>query len=716
MITVIKQVDYVFECFTELQVQNKLDSHHRRSSHVGTSSLDSSSIYALLSFDSSPENGNSNHISCKADSCSVQMDCLQSTYCTDSILVRENAKCHCKKETASDVDRTSVVSAVPNFYVDSISAAAMKKQVVASLPGAETSNRVQSQTSKDNSPDLSAKDNVSATNGLISVGGDIAELPSVGDKASLHGISARVQQHCPEVNRRRYSCGDQLAATWWRLLDNAASFSDLRGLPRSLSRFCCTTWRTFTGVKSPCVDVSKVGRVDHLQPCSRRNTDTADASAEDERVKQTVKPWWHKPVSPDRRRLIEMSSDVGNSSPCEDSPCKQMSVHCETEADSQLSDDDAGSYVSVRVDCRSDNVPSLSNCDILDLHAASVSLLELPQKPAVCRCKQDQKRDGDVWEFLPVSSISNCCPSVHISRSLPHTVHSDATVQPTKYVQASIHCRGSPDSVAPRCISLPHSEQLQQSTSGYINLSFGLQSSRLDQSTSLTSSCNSFSYRHPAKISAEINSRPNSGTNLTTPVDILAVHSAFFDKDRLTCDSSSSSEELHTDKHSRKSSNCVLQLIQGSLTKADKEPALPATVAAKCDVGAAQSSTEPIAVSVSSAYHQSPSVHRLPSPDVPPPPVPDDTTTSRLFALCHTALAEHLPLSMSLDSDPLAQSGLSLVKSRAAPKKSASLSSSYSAGDHRHYDGPTMKSSLNEMSSDSAKLSAKIPSHRPRHG
>ena len=732
-------------------MSDELNTCHRRSSHTGTSSLDSSSIYALLNFDSSPENGCTDYMTSDRDSLTVPVSRLRPACCKDGIHVGKNVKYQCKKETDNEAHRTSftsLVSAVPNQYVDSLSSAVGKKQLIISLPDAETSKRVQSKTSEDKC--LSVKDKLSVCNGLMSLlsaGSDDTVLPTSSDKVLLHHDAAQAEQ-CPEISRRRYSCGDQLAATWWRLLDHAASFSDLRGLPGSLSRFCCSTWRTFTGVKSQCIDVSKVGNVSPLQP-SETSRPGVDASDGVEIMEQSVSPWWHKPVSPDRRRLIEIGSDIESSSVCEDSPnkvgCNRVLLDnaqnlCETGDDSQLSDSDgAGSYVSLRVNCKSSgtchkvaqaahcgkNLPPHchSNCDILEEDDSLFAVVEHPAKQTINKQERAQRQTGDRQKMSPAASISICDPSVHVSQSSEYTICSCTAVQPSCCGPAIVPCQSSTHSLSSgRCL-LTQSNQLLQSNNGYINLSLGVQPSSLDRQSVTNSTY--FSHERPAEISTETKSVPNLGNDCTVSVDSFAVHAPCSSgKETLSCDSSLSLEEPLTDKFSRKSSNRLLRLIRRSSAKAHKQPAFPVTysaVAGECNMDCTDSpvvvSAGSVAVTVTTSAADSdhpPNVHRLPSPNVPPPPVPDDSATSRLFQLCHTSFSEHSPMNVSLDSDPLSQyEDLSVVRSCSAAKRSTTLSSSYSAGDKRYYDSQSLKSSMNE---DSMRMLTRIPSHRQRHG
>ena len=728
-----------------MQSRDELNTYHRRSSHTGTSSLDSSSIYALLSFDSSPENECTNS---DADSLTVPVDRLRPVYCKDV----EKVKCRRKQETSKEGDRTSVTSlvpAVPNQYINSLSSTVGKKHLIVSLPNADESKCTESKTSEDNSVRFSVKDKLSVCNGLMSLlsanGDNIEEpVPASSDKVLLRNDATQAEQ-CQEINHRRYSCGDQLAATWWRLLDRAASFSDLRVLPRSLSRFCCSTWRTFTGVKSQCIDVSQVG---NIQPSdtSRLNVNGINSSVGDEITEQSVSPWWHKPVSPDRRRLIDIGSDV-ESSLCEDSPrkvdCNRVLLDnaqnlCKTVPDGQLSDSDGGgSYVSLRVNCKSStchNVPHPgedmphhfhADCDILDEEDTSV--MELPTKQTVNRRQHAQKQTGNIQSQSAVAAVLNCGSSVQSSQSSASTTCTCAAVQPTHCCAAVMPPQSFTHSLSSGSCSVTQSDQLLQPNNGYINLSLGTQSSSFNRQSVVDRQRNSsFSGRgQPAKISAETKSVPNLGSDSSVPLDVLAVHvPCSVGKEKLSCDSSSSSVETLLDKFSLKSSNRLLRLIRRSSTKAHKHPVLSATNSAVLTESSMNStelsavnSADAVTVTVrssSTGNDQQPVVHRLPSPDVPPPPVPDDSATSRLFQLCHTSFSEHLPLNMPLDSDSLSQyEDLSVVKSCTAAKKTAALSSSYSAGDKRYYDNQSLKCSTNE---DNIRLLARIPSRRRGHG
>lgn len=710
-------------------MQDELNTYHRRSSHAGSSSLDSSSIYALLSFDSSPEKKCTNCSNPDTDSLMTPVDRLKPVFCKDGIRDGDNVKYRHKKETRNEAERssvTSLVSAVPNHYIDSSSSAIGKKQLVVSLPDAE-----QSRTPEDSSVHLSVNDEMSTCNGLTllpSAGGDDRVLSACSNKTSLANDDVAATEQCPEINRRRYSCGDQLAATWWRLLDRASSFSDLRVLPRSLSRLCCSTWRTFTGVKSPCIDVSKVGNVGPLQPCetSRLNSNRVNASVGDEVMEQSVSQWWHKPVSPDRRRLIEIS-DVENSSVYEDSPRKvndnAQSV-CESVRDSQLSDSDsAGSYVSLRVNCRSsprhklihnthcgNGIPR-ADCDILDDSDTHFTAVELPTNHGQ---EHVPKQTGDVQELFSSVTISNGSSPVSVSRSSLSTTCT--AVQSMNCGLTAMPCKSFTRSLSSRRCSETPNDQLSQSNNGYINLSLGLQSCSSDrQSATFLSNGSSPNHVHPAKISTETKSVPNLGNDSVMLLDSLSVHAACSaGKERLSCDNSTSSDESTTDRLSRKSSNRLLRLIRCASAKSHKQPATYSAGVANHTESPAVGSADSSAITVSCSAggnDEQPYVHRLPSPNVPPPPVPDDTATSRLFQLCRTTLSEHLPMNISADSDTLSQyEDLSLMKSCAAAKKSSTLSSSYSAGDKQHYD------SMNQTYSDNIRLSAQIPTHRHRHG
>jgi len=725
-------------------VQDELNTCHRRSSHAGTS-LDSSSIYALLSFDSSPQNGCTDCINSDADSLTTPVDRLKPIFGKDGVRAGDKIKYRHKKETGNETERTSVtslVSAVPNHYIDSSSTVVGKKQLVVSLRDANVSKCTQSRTSENSSLRLSDEDETGSMS-----------LPSAGDDGVLYASKetsfsndAAAAEQCPEINHRRYSCGDQLAATWWRFFDRASSFSDLRVLPRSLSRLCCSTWRTFTGVKSPCIDVSKVGNVGPLQSCetSRLNVNAVTASVGDEIMEHSMSQWWHKSVSPDRRRLIDISSDVENSSVYEDSPrkvdCKRVSLGsaqnaCETVTDSQLSDSDSGgSYVSLRVNCKSsacrkvlhtslcdENVshPCRTDCDIPDDNDTLFSVLELPTKHREERVLQ---QTGDMQELSSAAPIFNDGPPIPVSQSSSST-GSYAAVQPTHFGPPVLPCQGFTRSLSSHSCSPKPTDELLQSNNGYVNLSLGLQSCSLDrQSATFLSSSSSPSHAHPANVSTEAKSVPNLRNNSVVLLDNLAVHTPYSSrKERLSCDNSVSSEEPSMDKLLRKSSNRLLRLIRRSSTKARKELATCSSMVFECSTNHTESPavgpTDSIAVSVSSSVagnDEPPNVHRLPSPDVPPPPVPDDSATSRLFQLCHTPFSEHLPMNISADSVTLSQyEDLSLMKSCAAARKSANLSSSYSAGDRQHYDSQSLKSSANDEHSDN-RLLARIPTHR--HG
>jgi len=726
-------------------VRDELNAYHRRSSHTGAASLHSSSIYALLNFESSPENGCTDCINSDVDSLTIPLDRLRSVYCNDGVHICENVEYHHEQGTSNEADRTSVSglsSAEPSQYIDRLSSTGGKKQLVVSLPDADTSTCTQSKTSDNNS--LPLKDKRYLCNGLtslLSVDNDDAVLPSNGDKVLLRHDAARAKQ-CPEVNHRRYSCGDQLAATWWRLLDHAASFSDLRVLPRSLSRFCCSTWRTFTGVKSPCIDVSKVGSVGPLQSSenSALNINGLNTCIRDEVVKQSINQWWHKPVSPDRRRLIEINSDVESNCLCDNSPrkvdCSRVFDNaqnlCETVADSQLSDSDGGgSYVSLRVNCnssvchrvlhstpRSESVLRCchADCDMLDEDDHLCSVMELPTKQTVNLQKDAQIQTTDTHALSPMTSVLNSGWSVDFSQSsLSSTTCSCVTGSSTHCGPAVLPCRHS--SHLGSC-SLKQSEHLLQPNNGYVNLSLGIQSSSLDRQSATCISNSSLSNdEQPANISAQTRLVPNVGNDSTVPLDKLAVHvPCSVRKERLSCDDSSFSNESPIHKLSRKSSNHLLRLIRRSSTKAHKQSVLPA----ECDVNNTHSPTDDLTDSVavtvnsSAAGNDQPQNVRLPSPSVPPPPVPDDYTTSRLFRLCHTSSSERMPINVTINSDQLTlYEEPSSLKTFTAAKNNSTLSSSYSAGDRQHYESQSLKSSINE---DSIKLSAKMPSHRHRHG
>jgi len=719
-------------CLTELRIQDELNTCHRRSSHTGTSSLDSSSIYALLSFDSSPENGCTDCINSDTDSLTTPTDRLRPGFCRDGFQVGDNIKFRYKKETSNEAERTSIsslASAVPNQYIDSLSSVIGKKQLVVSLTDVDASKRAQSKTPENSLPHLSVEDEISMCNGLMpvpSAGGDYGVLSAGSKKTSLPDEEA-VAEPCPEINHRRYSCGDQLAATWWRLLDRATSFGDLRVFPRSLSRLCCSTWRTFTGVKTPCIEVSKVGNDSPVQPCETRlNTNGAIASVGDDIMRQSGSPWWNKSVSPDRRRLIEIGSDVENSSVCQDSlrkvDCKRASLDsaqkcCETVTDSQLSDSDsAGSYVSLRVNCKSTtchNVPHTchTDCDIPDDSDTLFSVLQVPTMHV-----PKQAVDGDTEETSSASSIFNCGPPAVVSPLSSCTVCSRAPVQPI----TTMPCQSFMCSLSSSNCSVTPSDHLLQSNNGYVNLSLGLQACSLDRQSVTFSPNRSFHSRaHPAKVSTETKSVPNVGNDSVVLLDNLAVHVPHSSsKGRLSCDNSVSSNEPEPsiDNFSWKSSNRLLRLVSRCSTKAHKQPALPATCSASVAECNTNTNTPSDYITVTVAGNdEPPNVHRLPSPNVPPPPVPDDAATSRLFRLCHTSYSEHLPMNISANSDTMSQyEDLSMMKSYTAARKSVTLSSSYSAGDKQHCDNQSLKSSINEMYSD--KLSTRIPAHRQRHG
>jgi len=712
-------------------VRDEENAYHRRSSHAGTSSLDSSSIYALLSFDSSPETGFKDCTNSDVDSLSVPASQFRPLCCKEGVHVADSVKYRHRKEMGDETDDVSVsglISAVPNDYIDSVSIR-KKKQLIVSLPSAGTC--AQSKTSGGSS----VKDKMPACNGLLSSGEDNADLAAASDKTLLGGDAPAAQR---ESNRRRYSCGDQLTATWWRFLDHATSLSDLRGLPRSLTRFCCSTWRTFTGVKSPCIDVSRASNVDPLQPGESCKLNRASACAAV--TEQTVSPWWHKPLSPDRRRLIEIGSDLENSSVCEDSPAKGMSIDnalslCETVSDSQLSDsdddDDGGSYVSLRVDCKStnchkvtdaafhsENVPSRrhSDCDILDEDNSAASAADWV---AESLHENAQNRTGDIDKLFPAASVSDSTISVDAPQSLPSAVFSSTAVQPTDSSLASRSHHRFTRSLCSGASSLTRSDQFLPSNSGYINLSLGLQSSSLDsRSATLFTSGTSCHEQPCTEISAEVYSVPNLGTGSIPPLDNLAVHSTA-GKERQSRGSVSSSDDSVMDKFSRRSSSRLLQLIRRSSTKAQKQHELPATSSAAAaenyvlDDSSTVGSTDSVSVaslrSCSGNSQPALTVHRLPSPNGPPPPVPDDSTTSRLFTLCHTersSISERLSMDVSIDSG-LSSSQYEDLRCPVA-KTGATLSASYSAGDRRHCDG------MQDSSSDSARLLA--PTSAYRHG
>ena len=715
---------------TELQVRGELNEYHRRSSHAGTSSLDSSSIYALLSFDSSPDNEHKDCRCTSSDVGSLTVPADLPLYCKEGIRVADSVKYQHRKELGDEADEVSgsgLVSAVPNDYIDSLSI--RKKQLVVSLPSAHDSQCAQSKTSVDSSVRLCMKNKPATCNGLMSslfpAGGDDPDLPSGGYGTSLHSDAAQMER-CSEAAPRPYSCGDQLTATWWRLLDHATSISDLRGLPRSLSRFCCSTWRTFTGVKSPCIDVSKLSNTDSPQPCesSGHNINRASTCAVDEVMEKSLNPWWHKPpVSPDRRRLIDIGSD---SSVCGDSPAKRVSLDnaqslCQRVSESQLSDsDDGGSYVSLRVDCEStnchevpdatlysENVPNRCRTDgnIRDEDNTFVSVMELP---ATWMDEDAQKQTGDTQKLFPAASVSNST-SLDVSQSPCF----DAAVQPM-FSDPGHWCTSSRCSGA---ISLTQSDQFLPSHNDYINVSLGLQSCSLDsRSATLFANGTSSDRGRPAEISAETNSVPKFGSDSILQLDNLAVHAPrSAGEGRLSCNSSSSSDEPLVDKLSWTSSNRLLRLIRRGSTKAQKQPVivLPTTSSAVVAERCANSTvlTDSVAVTAGSSTtagnSRPPSVHRLPSPNVPPPPVPDGLATSRLFRLCHTSVSEHSPMAdVSVDSD--VSSHYEELPCVSSAKNGAGLSASYSAGDKRHCD--------NEMSTDSVRLLARTASHRHRHG
>ena len=646
-----------------------------------------------------------------------------------------------KKETNNETERTSVaslVSAVPNHYIDSLSSAIGKRQLVVSLPDASVSQCAQTGSSS-----VRRLSDNNEANGLMSVRSAAAAAAAAADdddddddgmlSASSKNTSlpsdaaaAAAEQCPPEISRRRYSCGDQLVATWWRLLDRAASFSDLRVLPRSLSRLCCSTWRTFTGVKSPCIDVSQVGNVGPLQPCeaSRLSVNGASACSGDE---ESTSQWWHKPVSPDRRRLIDISSDAENSSLCEDSPrkldCKRVSSDsaqsaCETAT--ELSDSDSGgSYVSLRVNFKptachktslcDENLPRSchTDCDDPDDSETVCSVVELPTER---RQELVIRQTGNMQELSSAGGV----PVVPVTQvSSPSTTYCSATVQPMR-------CPSITRSLSSRSCSVKPSAQVLQSNNGYINLTLGLQScSSRRQSATFLSNASSPTHAHPADVSTQAKSVPHLGTDSVTLLDDLAVHSP------CSAGNSTSFDEPLTDKFSRKSSNRLLRLIRRGSAKAQKQTTLAVTnssVVTECNAHSTEPSdvgqTDFITVSVSSACDESPNVHRLPSPNVPPPPVPDDSATSRLFQLCHTSVSQHMPMNVSAGSDTLSPyEDLSVMRScAAASRNNASLSSSYSAGDRRYYDSHPLKCNMVEMYSDGGRLSARLPAHRHRHG
>jgi len=676
------------------------------------------------------------------------VDRLSPGYYKDGINVGEGAKYYCKKERSRDADRTSVtssLSAVPNHYIDSLSVG--KKQLVVSLPDADASEYAQSKTSEDSSKCCSVEDKLSTCNGvmsLLSTTGDSTALLVNRDKVSLPSDAANAE-HCSEVSYRRYSCGDQFAATWWRLLDHAASFSDLRGLPRSLSRFCCSTWRTFTGVKSACIDVSKVGVADPLQPseASRLNVSGLNSAAGDNVVVQSVSPWWHKPVSPDRRKLIETGSE--SSSVCGDSPYK---VNCnqalldnapnpyEAVTDGHLSDSDGGgSYVSLRVHCQSSMVPQHttlcdenvsqcrhSSCDILNEDDTLLSAIELSAKQTMNGQDNAQKQIVDVHNQFQAASGLNCGTSVPVSRTSPSTMGSCISAKSTHCDLAVRPCPSFTYSFCTDNCSLPQSDQLLHPNNGYVNLSLGMQSSSLDkQSATFLSDSNASSHGQSAKVSAETKSVPDLGNDPTVELDKVAVHvPCSANKERLSCNSSLSSSEPVIDKSS-KSLNRLMRLIRRSSTKAHRQSVLPATyssIVAEGKVNVSESprisTVDPVAVAFTLRNDQLSNVHRLPSPSVPPPPVPDDSTTSRLFHLCHSSVTENLPIVTSIDNDSLSHyEDLSFLKACSTAKKNATLSSSYSAGDKQHYESQSLKSSTND---NNIRLLSRTPSHHRGHG
>lgn len=661
-------------------MRDELDTYHRRSSHAGASSLDSSSVYALLTFDSSPDKGCTECISSDVT--------VPAVYSKDAISVSENMKCP-KKETCNEADHVSgLVSAVPNHYIDA--EFVRKKQLLASLPSPDSSKSVQSETSGNSSECLSVKEKVSVRNGLTSTGSGNAGLPARTDKTSLNNATTHAEQ-CHEVNCRRYSCGDQLTATWWRLLDHAASFSDLRGLPRSLSRFCCSTWRTFTGVKSPCIDVS---RVDDTDPDESSRLST-NSSAGDRVTDHSVNPWWHKAVSADRRRLIDFGSDVECSSVCEESPAKQIVVdnvenQREIISGSQLLDIDyGGSYVLLRVNFRSKNCQknvsnhNHSDCDILN-----------------------DDSTGDPKVELPTNSSSSA-------------ILYGESVQPALCNLASQSDRSSGSSC------LTRSDQFLQPHNGYVNLALGMQSHSLDRRL-VKSLSNSSPHRHGQP--AETSSVPNSANESAVPLESLTENvSCSVGKERLLSDSSLSSDEPPTNKSSWKSPNRLLQLIRCGSIKGRKQQQLPVMSTSVNVVNCSESpallvSTDSVAAacSSSSSVSNQPPVNRLPSPDVPPPPVPDDTATSRLFQLCHSSDSERLPINVSLiDCDTQSShEDLPFVKSCPAARKSDTLSSSYSAGDRQRCDtdSQSLKSTAQQVSSSIGGLLARMSSQRQRHG
>jgi len=723
-----------------LRVQDELNAYHRRSSHEGTS-LDSSSIYALLSFDSTPENRGRDSV--KSD----LVDRLKpATFGKDGNRIGDSVKYRHKKESSNETERTSVtslVSAVPNHYTDSLSSTVgRRQQLVVSAPDANVSKCAESGNSSVRH--LSDENEACMCNGLMSLHSaddddDDAVLSASSKNTSLPSDAAAAVAQCPaEISRRRYSCGDQLAATWWRLLDRASSFSDLRVLPRSLSRLCCSTWRTFTGVKSQCIDVSKIGNVGPLQlgEASQLNVSGTSACAGDEVADESMSQWWHKSVSPDRKRLIDISSDAENSSLCEDSPrklnCKRASLDsaqntaCETVA--ELSDSDSGgSYVSLRVNCKptayhktavcDDNVPNLchTDCDTADDGDTLFSVVELPVERS--RQELNLRQAGDEQEPLSTASVysgGSLVPDITQGFS-SSPICSSVAVQPAHCSPIVMPCPSVTRSLSCRSCSVNPSDQILQSNSGYVNLCLGLPAS-----TAFLSNCSSPIHAHPAEVSSESKTVPNLGSDSITLLDNLAVHRPCSPgNERLSCDNSKSSDEFLTDKFSRKSSNRLLRLIRRGSAKAHKQATLAATtsrVVAECDSNIAEP-TDFITVSVSSANDESPNVHRLPSPNVPPPPVPDDSATSRLFQLNHTSVSEHLPMNVvSADSDTLSPyEDLSVIRSSAV-RKCASLSSSYSAGDRRYYDSHPLKCGTAEMYSGSSKLSARIPAHRHGHG
>lgn len=190
----------------------------RRSPPGGSTLLDSSCIYAMLSFDRDADE-DADDSTCRT---TVAANCTTNgKVCNGTFHYQVVQAPQLSRQAEETTNRTAFRSSINGVIPENC---------------ASWSPDVLPQNFRENLNDFAVKDKTAFS--------PSARLQAVFDSKQL-GSTAMGTLPCglvgkPDSVRRRYSCGDQLVATWWSLLGRAATFTDLKCLSKSLSQLCCS--------------------------------------------------------------------------------------------------------------------------------------------------------------------------------------------------------------------------------------------------------------------------------------------------------------------------------------------------------------------------------------------------------------------------------------------------------------------------------------------